>query len=155
MEAYSRRENLKFEGIPETTFSSSEEDGAIQLGEVFTENTKAVLTVFLERILGIEDAQNIEFQRVRRMGKPRKENGRERIIIARFLRFSDRERVLKCGRKLKETGYKMYEDLPKEIREIRKLQMEKLKNARKDGKRAYFSRSEPDNLYINGKYVKM
>ncbi|CAH3122874.1 unnamed protein product [Pocillopora meandrina] len=80
------------------------------------------------------------------MGKPRKETGRERIIIARFLRFSDRERVLKCGRKLKETGYKMYEDLLKEIHEMRKLQMEKLKNARKDGKRAYFSRSEPDKL---------
>ena len=154
LEAYSRRENLKFEGIPET-FASSEEDGASQRGEVSTENTKAVLTDFLGRVLGIEDAQNIEYQRVHRMGKPRKENGRQRIIIARFLRFSDRERVLRCGRKLKETGYKMYEDLPKEIHEMRKLQMEKLKNARKDGKRAYFSRSEPDKLYIDGKYVKM
>ena len=154
MEAYSRRENLKFEGIPET-FATSEEDGAIQRGKVSTENTKSVLTEFLERVLGIEDAQSIEYQRVHRMGAPRKENGRERIIIARFLRFTDRERVLKCGRKLKDTGYKMYEDLPKEIHEMRKLQMEKLKNARKDGKRAYFSRSEPDKLYINGKYVKM
>ena len=146
--------DAKFEGIPET-FASSEEKGAIQRGDESTENTKAVLTDFLERVLGIEDAKSIEFQRVHRMGKPRKENGRERIIIARFVRFSDRERVLKCGRKLKETGYKMYEDLPKEIHEMRKLQMEKLKNARKDGKRAYFSRSEPDKLYINGKYVKM
>ena len=154
LEAYSRHENLKFEGIPET-FASSEEHGASQRGEVSTENTKAVLTDFLGRVLGIEDAQNIEYQRVHRMGKPRKENGRQRIIIARFLRFSDRERVLRCGRKLKETGYKMYEDLPKEIHEMRKLQMEKLKNARKDGKRAYFSRSEPDKLYIDGKYVKM
>ena len=154
LEAYSRRENLKFEGIPET-FATSEEDGAIQRGKVSTENTKSVLTEFLERVLGIEDAQSIEYQRVHRMGAPRKENGRERIIIARFLRFTDRERVLKCGRKLKNTGYKMYEDLPKEIREMRKLQMEKLKNARQDGKRAYFSRSEPDKLYINGKYVKM
>ena len=89
------------------------------------------------------------------MGKPRKENGRERIIIARLLRFSDRERVLKCGLKLKDTGYKMYEDLPKEIHKMQKLQMEKLKSARRDGKLAYFSRSEPDKLYINGKYIKM
>ena len=146
--------DLKFEGIPET-FTSSVEDGAIQQGEVSTENTKAVLTDFLERVLGIEDAQNIEYQWVHRMGKPRKENGRERITIVHFLRFSDREQVLKCGRKLKGTGYKMYEDLPKEIHEMQKLQMGKLKNARKDGKRAYFSRSEPDKLYINGKYVKM
>ena len=154
LEAYSRRENLKFEGIPET-FVTREEDGAIQRGEGSTENTKAVLNEFLERVLGIDDARSIEYQRVHRMGKPRKENGRERIIIARFLSFSDRERVLKCGRKLKDTGYKMYEDLPKEIHVMRNLQMEKLKNARKDGKRAYFSRSEPDKLYINGKYVKM
>ena len=52
--------------------------------------------------------------------------------------------MLKCRCKLKETGYKMYEDLSKEIHEMRKLQMEKLKNARKDGKYAYFSRSEPE-----------
>ena len=125
LEAYSRRENLKFEGIPET-FAPREEDAAIQRGEGSTENTKAVLTEFLERVLGIDDARSIEYQRVHRMGKPRRENGRERIIIARFLRFSDRERVLKCGRKLKDTGYKMYEDLPKEIHEMRKLLMEKL-----------------------------
>ena len=60
LEAYSRREILKFEGIPET-FASSAEDGAIQRGEVSTENTKVVLTDFLERVLGIEDAQNIEY----------------------------------------------------------------------------------------------
>ena len=89
LEAYSRRENLKFEGIPET-FATSEEDGAIQRGKVSTENTKSVLTEFLERVLGIEDARSIEYQRVHRMGAPRKENGRERIIIARFLRFTDR-----------------------------------------------------------------
>jgi hypothetical protein len=93
LEAYSRRENLKFEGIPET-FAASEEDRASQRGEMSTENTKAVLTEYLERDLGIEDAQSIEYQRVHRMGKPRKENGRQRIIIARFVRFSDRERVL-------------------------------------------------------------
>ena len=125
------------------------------MGEGSTENTKAALNEFLESVLRIDDARSIEYQRVHQMGKPRKENRRERIIIARFLRFSDRERVLKCGRTLKDTGCKVYEDLPKEIHEMRKLQMEKLKNARKDGKHAYFSRSEPDKLYINGKHVKM
>ena len=122
-----------------------------------TENTKAVLTEFLQRVLGIDDAQSIEYQRVHRMSRPKKQNGRERIIIARFLRFSDREWVLKCGRKLKDTGYKMYEDLPKEIHEMRKLQMEKLKNARKDGKRPYFRRSSPTNftLTVNTSKCKM
>ena len=49
----------------------------------------------------------------------------------------------------------MYEDLPKEIHDMRKSQIEKLKKARKDGKLAYFSKSEPDKLYIDGKYVQM
>ena len=62
-EAYSQHENLKFEGIPET-FVTSEEDGAIQLGEVSTKNTKAVLTQYLQRVLGIKDAQSIEYQQV-------------------------------------------------------------------------------------------
>ena len=60
--AYSRRENLTFEGIPET-FVTREEDGAVQRGEVSTENTKAVqlssYSEFLEskmhRALNIDD----------------------------------------------------------------------------------------------------
>lgn len=50
LEAYSRRENLKFEGIPET-FGMRKEDGAIQRGERCTVNTKAVLTQFLDQPL--------------------------------------------------------------------------------------------------------
>ena len=33
------------------------------------------------------------------------------------------------------------------------MKMEKLKKARKHGKRAYFSKSEPDRIFIDGKYV--
>jgi len=50
-------------------------------------------------------------------------------------------------------GYRIQD--AKETHEIGKLQMEKLKNARKNAKRAYFSSSEPDKFYINSKYVKM
>ena len=53
------------------------------------------------------------------------------------------------------TGYKMYEDFPKELHDSRKAQMNKLKKARQEGKRANFRKSEPDKLYIDGKYVKM
>lgn len=55
------------------------------------------------------------------MGKLRKENGRERIIIVCFLRFLDWEWVFKCGCKFKEIGYKMYEDFLKEIYEMWKF----------------------------------
>ena len=32
--------------------------------------------------------------------------------------------------------------------------MDKLKLGRKDRKRAFFSKTEPDKLYIDGRYVK-
>ena len=96
---------------------------------------------------GIEDAKDMEFQRVQRIGKPKSDNGNgSRTIIARFLRFLDREHGFKCGRKLKDTNYKMYEDIPKELHDLRKAQMNKLKKARQEGKCANFSKCEPDKL---------
>ena len=88
-------------------------------------------------------------QRVHRIGKPRSSSGNgTRTIIARFFRYSDRERVFKCDRKLKDTIFKMFEDIPDELHELRKMQMDKLKEARKEGKRAYFSKSELVRLKV-------
>ena len=95
LEAYSRRENLKFEGIPELPESSGQQNATSK------EDTKEVLVDFMENVLAIEDAKDMEFQRVHRIGKPKSDNGNGRTIITRFLRFSDRERVLKCGQSLK------------------------------------------------------
>ena len=140
LEAYSRRENLKFEGIAEASQNNAT--------STQSENTKDVLVGFLENVLGIEDTKNIEFQRIHRLGKPKNDDGDGgRTIIARFLRFSDRERVFEQGRKLKGTNYRMFEDIPKELHQKRKLQMERLKEARKEGRRANFSKSEPDKIY--------
>ena len=108
LEAYSRRENLKFEGTAEASQNNA--------ASTRSENTEDVLVGFLENVLGIEDAKNIEFQRIHRLGKPKNDNGDGgRTIIARFLRFSDRERVFKQGRSLKGTNYRMFEDIPKEL----------------------------------------
>ena len=49
----------------------------------------------------------------------------------------------------------MFEDIPKELHELRKMQMDRRKKARKDGKSAYFSKSEPDKLFIDGRYVQL
>ena len=142
-----RRENLKFEGIAEASQNNAT---ATQ-----SENTEDALVDFIEHVLGIEDAKNIEFQRKHRLGKPNSDSGvGGRTIIARFLRFSDRERVFKQGRKLKGTNYRMFEDIPKELHQKRKAQMGRLRETRKEGRRANFSKSEPDKLYIDGKYVK-
>ena len=88
-----------------------------------------------------------------------KEDTREviyQLLIARFLRFQDREFIFNKVRKLSGSlSIKVLVDLPKEIRDRRKAQWPKLKKARDEGKRGYFSRREPDKLYINGEFVPM
>ena len=44
----------------------------------------------------------------------------------------------------------MLADLPKEVRERRKNQWPKLRQARAEGKQAFFSWQEPDKLYVDG-----
>ena len=95
LEAYSRRENIKFENIPKE--------------ETNKENTETVLRTFLETELGFGDAANIEIQRVHRLGKKRRENPRP--ILARFLRYKDCGKLFSMGHRLRGTNYKMYQDL--------------------------------------------
>ena len=52
-----------------------------------------------------------------------------------------------------ETDFKVYADLPRGIQESRKKQWPRLKRAREEGKTAYFSRKEPDKLFIKGRIV--
>jgi len=49
----------------------------------------------------------------------------------------------------------MFKDIPKELHQKRKVQMGRLKEARKEGRRANFSKSEQGKLYIDGKYVEL
>ena len=123
-EVYQRRENLRFYGIEET------ED----------ENSLSVLQSFLEQQCGVEPAA-IEFQRVNRIGKPHRD-GSPRAIIARFLRYGDRELIFSKVNKLKNIEYRISADLTREIVYRRKLQSTKLVEARKVGKIA-FSGADP------------
>ena len=144
LESYSRRENLKFFGIEEKEKNAEEGSEAI--------DTWAVLCEFLETALGFQDPRrSLEIQRVHRVGKS--VNGKPRPILARFLRFPDRERILRQGFKLKDTEFMILQDFPQEIIEERRKMMPKLKEARKKGLRVSFSKSEPDKLIINGKVV--
>lgn len=137
LEAYSRRENIKFINIAEKSTTAHQED------------TEEVLRCFLEQDLGFADARNVEIQRVHRTG--RFKEGETRPILARFLRYQDCEHILARGHRLKGTGYQMFRDLPAEIIEKRRPQVETLKRARRSGLPANFSASKPDKLYIKGK----
>ena len=136
METYQRRENLRFYGIPEQSEGK--------------ENPREVLVDFFKNNLGIDDAESIELQRVHRIGKYDSEQTKPRQMIARFLRYPEREEVFSKAGRLKGTGLGISADLPKSIVEARKKLINKFKAAKKDGKTAFFSRAEPDKLYIDG-----
>ena len=90
-----------------------------------------------------------EFQRIHRVGK--KKTGQPRPIIARFLRFPEREFIFKSVRGLvEESGVKVYANFPRQIQEKRNEQWPIMKKAREEGKVAYFDRQEPDKLYTDG-----
>ena len=137
LEAYSRRENLKFMNIKEETTIDGKED------------TEEVLRSFLERDLGFADARNVEIQRVHRNGKSK--DGKPRPILARFFRFKDVQKIISLGHRLKDTDYQIFRDYPAEIINRRRSQMESFKAARKKEIPASFSSSQPDKLYIRGK----
>ena len=137
LEAYSRRENIKFENINEFEEGSDKED------------TEQALCLFMETELGFMDASSVEIQRVHRLGK-NKEN-EPRPILARFLRYKDCEKILSLGRRLKDSNYKMYQDLPYEIVQRRKRLMATFKKARENKIPAAFSKAQPDKLFVRGK----
>ena len=91
MEAYSRRENLIITGIPE-----SREDTGV-------EGTANVLVDFMANELNVSNAADIDFQQVHRLGKP--EDKGPRAIIARFLKYPDKERILSLGEASARQGY--------------------------------------------------
>ena len=51
--------------------------------------------------------------------------------------------------------FKVLMELPKEIRDRRKVQWPKLKKAREKGKTGYFSWREQDKLYIDRVFVPL
>ena len=102
----------------------------------------------IERELSIGEVRKIEFQRIHRISKKSNEI---RPVTARFLRYQDREYILKRSKEMSRSlDFKVLVDLPKEIRHRRKAQWPKLKKARDEGKTGYFSWREPDKLYFDG-----
>ena len=150
LEAYSRRENVKFFGIDKVV-PASEVDSP-------TEDTRDLMFKFLGNKLRIENPRGrIEFQRVHRLGKPNNSSDKPRPIIARFLRYSEKEMVIDQARKelkrQEDKQFSVFDDIPKELYEIRKSQMKKFKEARGKGCTVYFSKTQPDKFFVNGKVI--
>ena len=103
--------------------------------------------------------KNFEFQRAHRIGKKKTEE--TRVVIVRFLRFPERELVLRRVRELADDfeglrGFS-YRDKRRKKKQKKKQQQQqwaRLKKTRKEGsKDRFFSKPEPDKLFVDGHFV--
>lgn len=126
-EAYSRRDNLKFDGIPEST------------GEDLLAKVKDIIRVNMQ-CPEVDDMRFVRVHRLPGMQKPRK-------VIVKFQFYPDRERVWSRRRLLKTSNIWVSEDFPREIENRRQVLTPILKAAWKQPNvKASLS---VDKLYIN------
>lgn len=124
-EDYSRRNNLRVDGL---------EEQPNETWEVTQDKVQRLLREKLE--LG-----PIELERAHRVGV--KTNmaaaSRPRTVIARFVKFEDRQVALRNSAKLKNTNIYLNEDLCESSMQLRREQLPEMRKARAEGKIAYFS----------------
>ncbi|XP_006811649.1 uncharacterized protein LOC102801500, partial [Saccoglossus kowalevskii] len=103
MKAHMLRNNLIFHGIP-------------QSGLETWEQMEELLCGFITDKLDIDGSQ-IEFQIVHRLTYAR---SRPQPIIGKFLRYKQRDEVLRAAVKLKGTEFRIREDFTPKIRDLRR-----------------------------------
>ncbi|XP_052766903.1 uncharacterized protein LOC128207802 [Mya arenaria] len=143
LKSQSMRNNLVFTNVPEDNSSGNEPADV-------TENK---LRMHMQETLKIakETAESIRFERVHRSpGQPRQ--GKVRNIVAKFTFFKDREVVRREWKHLAGTGCQMYEQFPPEVLDKRRRLVPMMKDARKEGKRAWIAY---DTLYVDGEQVRL
>lgn len=133
-EDYNRRNNLQFVGI--------EEDA----GETWEQSAVKVCQLLENKL----QLPNMQLERAHRVGQFH--SNQHRIIIARFTRFCDREAVMRNVSKLRGSRIYINEDLCPASQEIKKAQFPLQKQARSEGKIAYFRHTKliiKDKNYAN------
>ena len=99
----------------------------------------------MENELALQNAREIQFHRVHRMG--RFNRNKTRPIVAKFAFYPDRERVRGAAKNLEGTSFSIGQQFPKEVQDRRRVLVPMTKKAKLEGKEAYIS---VDKLYING-----
>ncbi|XP_060551416.1 uncharacterized protein LOC132712992 [Ruditapes philippinarum] len=137
VKSQSMRNNLIFGNIPEPKQET-------------WENREQTLRRFFVDHLNIAQqlADNLQFERVHRMGDYNQRSGSPRKIVAKFAFYKDREMVRRLRRtKLNDTQFYLHEQFPPEIVARRKSLLPKLKNAKKQARQAWLAY---DTLFIDG-----
>ena len=133
LEARSMRDNLMFYGIPEG-------------GD--HENCEMLVKELCETTLGMDQAYNLKFDRMHRVGT--KAAAKVRPIVGKFHYYEQREQVRKLwfdsSEALKTVNLGVGAQLPKEVRDARKPLYPKMKEAKDEGKTVKFVGKK---LYIN------
>ena len=129
LENQSRRNNVRIDGIPE-------EDNETWL------NTETKAKEVLQEKLHLSFEPVIE--RAYRTGtrsRPSAADGintRPRTIVCRLRDWKQKDEILRAARRMEPPGMFFSEDLANETMEKRKAQLDKLKEAKRAGKMAYF-----------------
>ena len=118
LEDRSRRDNLRFDGIPEYKSET-------------LADTEDILKDTLREQLGMN---NIKIERAHRIGTNTQSTCR--TIIAKFTSYKTKERILKEARNQKPKDIWIYEDFSKETVKIRKELWEKVRELRSQNKYA-------------------
>jgi hypothetical protein len=143
LQSQSMRNNLVFSNIPEAQ--------GVEGTNVNAEDCEQVVRDFMvSKMKMAQDlVNNFKFDRVHRMGPKR--SGSNRNIVAKFTLFKERELVRRQSSALKGTGHYVYEQFPREVNEIRRQLVPRMKEEIKKGNRAWLAY---DTLYVNGRPVK-
>lgn len=141
VQSQSMRNNLLFANIPESAHEKPDDC------------EKLVRQFMADKLQLAQDiVDSIGFERVHRtLDRNTAAHGKPRHIVAKFSSFKDRELVRRAKGKLKGTQFFIFEQFPKEVADRRRSLMPKLKQAIRDGNRAWLSY---DTLYIDGRPVR-
>ncbi|XP_052212302.1 uncharacterized protein LOC127831372 [Dreissena polymorpha] len=136
------RNNLIFTGIEEDNSQGNK-------SQVVTESK---LREHLSEKLKIpkETVEGLRFERVHRTPS-QPVRGKVRSVVAKFVFFKDRELVRRQWPELKGTSFNVFEQFPPEVQEKRRRLIPKMKEAKREGKRAWLAY---DTLFIDGHPVQ-
>ena len=133
-------ENLIFTGIPEVSLNP---------GEI--ENCEETLREFLACEMDIRD--NIQFDRVHRLGRYKRQHSFPRSIIAKFHNYKTKEMVKqKAPSTLRNKNFGVREQYPDEYERRRKVLYPKMKSAKQNPENKV--KMVKDTLYINNNKYK-
>ena len=101
-----------------------------------------------------KDKLNIDLSPVNAMRLGKFKVGQKRLLLVKMRNFDEKLTLLKKGKLLSGSGLFLAEDMSKEERKIRKIQVSEMKKARCEGKKA-FIRFLDGELIVDGKPHKV